>query len=263
MNTNTDFDRIAQTWLEEGPTVIPDRAVQAALDEIHTTRQRRFGAIWRTFDVNTNTLRLATAVVVAVLVVGAAVLFGNKFLPSGGVGGTPSITPTPTGTPVLSMTKTFVSVNNGFAVGYPADWTVEPATSLWWPPTLHHGGGASTDFDYILRAGFPTFRAASAVAPDGVVIDDWIDSYMTTAGDSDCNPRRATLPETTIDGQAGRIRTTCPGEVEATVVVGRRAYLFTLFSDSPDRKAMFDAIAATIDLRPEGAPAATPWPASP
>jgi hypothetical protein len=262
MNTNTDFDRIAQTWLEEGPTVMPDRAVQAALDEIHTTRQRRFGAIWRTFNVNTNTLRLATAVVVAVLVVGAAVLFGNKLLPSGGVGGTPSVAPTSTPTPVLSMTKTFTSVNNGFAVGYPADATVQPATSLWWPPDLR-ARAQSTGFDYILLAGFPTFRAASAVAPDGVVIDDWIDSYMTTAGDSDCNPRRATLPETTIDGQAGRIRTTCPGEVEATVVVGRRAYLFTLFSDSPDRKAMFDAFAATIDLRPEGAPAATPWPASP
>ena len=263
MNTNTDFDRIAQTWLEEGPSVIPDRAVQAALDEIHTTRQRRFGAIWRTFNVNTNRLRLATAVVVAVLVVGAAVLFGNKFLPSGGVGGTPSITPTPTGTPVLSMTKTFVSVNNGYAVGYPADATVQPATSLWWPPMLGHGD-QSTAFDYILLAGFPTFRAASAVAPDGVVIDDWIDSYyMVTADYNTCNPRRSTLPGVTIDGQAGRIRTTCPNEVEATVVVGRRAYMFTLFSTSPDRKAMFDAFAATIDLRPEGAPAATPWPASP
>jgi hypothetical protein len=257
MNTNTDFDRIAQTWLEEGPTVIPDRAVQAALDEIHTTRQRRLRAIWRIFPVNSNTLRLATAAVVAVLVVGAAVLFGNKFVPSGGVGSTPTVAPTP----VLSMTKTFTSVNNGFAVGYPADATVQPATSLWWPPDLR-ARAQSTGFDYILLAGFPTFRAASAVAPDGVVIDDWIDSYMTAVGDfdSDCNPRRATLPETTIDGQAGRIRTTCPGEVEATVVVGRRAYLFTLFSDSPDRKAMFDAFAATIDLRPEGAPAATPPP---
>jgi hypothetical protein len=257
MNTNTDFDRIAQTWLEEGPTVIPDRAVQAALDEIHTTRQRRLRAIWRIFPVNSNTLRLATAAVVAVLVVGAAVLFGNKFVPSGGVGSTPTVAPTP----VLSMTRTVTSVNNGFAVGYPADATVQPATSLWWPPGRHHGGSQSTGFDYILVAGFPTFRAASAVAPDGVVIDDWIDSYMTTEDDGDCNPRRATLPETTIDGQAGRIRTACPRMVEATVVVGRRAYIFTLFSDSPDRKAMFDAFAATIDLRPEGAPAApTPTP---
>jgi hypothetical protein len=174
----------------------------------------------------------------------------------------PSSAPSPTPTPVLSMTKTFTSVNNGYGVGYPADWTVEPATSLWWPPAWAHSDDYS-GFDFIFAPADHHFRAASAVAPEGVVIDDWIDSYMTTAGDNTCNPRRSTLPEITIDGQAGRIRTTCPNEVEATVVVGRRAYMFTLSSesDSPDKQAMFDAFAATIDLRPGGAPAApTPTP---
>jgi hypothetical protein len=174
----------------------------------------------------------------------------------------PSSAPSPTPTPVLSMTKTFTSVNNGYGVGYPADWTVEPATSLWWPPAWAHSDDYS-GFDFIFAPADHHIRAASAVAPEGVVIDDWIDSYMTTAGDNTCNPRRSTLPEITIDGQAGRIRTTCPNEVEATVVVGRRAYMFTLSSesDSPDKQAMFDAFAATIDLRPEGAPAApTPTP---
>jgi hypothetical protein len=172
----------------------------------------------------------------------------------------PSASVGPTPTPVLSMTKTFTSVNNGFAVGYPADWTVEPATSLWWPPAWAHTDDY-TGFDFIFAPADPHFRAASAVAPEGVLIDDWIDSYMTTAGDNTCNPRRSTLPEITIDGQAGRIRTTCPSEVEATVVVGRRAYMFTLSSESPDIRAIFDAFAATIDLRPEGAPVApTPTP---
>ena len=175
----------------------------------------------------------------------------------------PSSAPSPTPTPVLSMTKTFTSVDNGFAVGYPADWTVEPATSLWWPPASAHSDDSS-GFDFIFAPADlfdHHFRAASAVAPEGVVIDDWIDSYMTTAGDNTCNPRRSTLPEITIDGQAGRIRTTCPSEVEATVVMGRRAYMFTLATDSPEIRAMFDVFAATIDLRPEGAPAApTPTP---
>jgi hypothetical protein len=172
----------------------------------------------------------------------------------------PSSAPSPTPTPVLSMTKTFTSVNNGYGVGYPADWTVEPATSLWWPPAWAHSDDYS-GFDFIFAPADHHFRAASAVAPEGVVIDDWIDSYMTTAGDNTCNPRRSTLPEITIDGQAGRIRTTCPNEVEATVEVRRRAYMFTLSSESPDIRAMFDAFAVTIDLRPEGAPAApTPTP---
>jgi len=260
MNTNSDFARIAQTWLDEGPAQMPDRALQAALDEIHTTRQRRFVAVRRTFPVNSNTLRLATAAVVAVLVVAAAVFYLGNFVPSGGVGGRPSITPTPTPTPVLTMTKTFISANNGYAVGYPADWTLKPATSLWWPPAWVHSDDYS-GYDYILLPDLHDFRAASAVAPEGVVIDDWIDSFITTAGDNSCNPKRITLPEFTIDGQAGRIRVTCPNEIEATVVVGRRAYAFVLFSGSPDVRAMFDAFAATIDLRPEGAPAApTPTP---
>ncbi len=45
-----------------------------------------------------------------------------------------------------------------------------------------------------------------------------------------------------------------PAELEATVAVGRRVYLITLFHDGPDRGAVFDALAATIDLRPEDVP---------
>lgn len=272
MNTNSDsdFDGIAQTWLQEGPTAIPDRSLQAALEEVHATRQRRFGAAWRTFHVNTNSLRMATAVVVSVLIVGAAVFYLGNFAPSGTVGGTPSVPPTPTATPVLTMTKTFTSVNNGFAVGYPADWTVQPATLLWWPPDRVQRENYGLD---VISGPCKspcqrpyTFSAGSAVAPEGVVIDDWIDRHITIAGDDICNPPRTTLPEITIDGHAGRVNTTCPRDVEATVVVGRRVYLFTLATDyeRPERQAMFDAFVATIDLRPEGAPAApTPTPSAP
>jgi len=69
----------------------------------------------------------------------------------------------------------------------------------------------------------------------------------------------AASPSTALE--VGRIRDGCEGEVEATVVatvvVGRRVYLFTLFNDEPDRRAVFDAFAETIDLRPEDAPASS------
>ncbi len=54
MNQNADFDRIAQSWLQDGPTEMPDRSLQAALDEVHVTSQRRFGAARRTFNMNGN-----------------------------------------------------------------------------------------------------------------------------------------------------------------------------------------------------------------
>jgi hypothetical protein len=40
--TGHEFDRIAERWLRDGPTEAPDRGLQAALDEVHLTRQRRY-----------------------------------------------------------------------------------------------------------------------------------------------------------------------------------------------------------------------------
>ena len=98
MNGNTDFDRIAQSWLQDGPTAMPDRSLQAALDEVHVTSQRRFGAARRTFDMNGNTSRFAIAAVIGLLIlIGGGIYLGNNG--SGGPGGAPAPTPTPSPNP--------------------------------------------------------------------------------------------------------------------------------------------------------------------
>jgi len=43
MNDN-EFDLAARAWLDEGPNRMSDRAVLSALEQVHTTRQRR--AVW-------------------------------------------------------------------------------------------------------------------------------------------------------------------------------------------------------------------------
>lgn len=94
--TENDFERTARLWLEDGPTVLSDRTLQAALDEIHVTRQRRawWPARW-VFDVNI-TIRFAIGAAAVVLVA----VIGFNLLPSGsGVGGGPAATPTPAPTP--------------------------------------------------------------------------------------------------------------------------------------------------------------------
>ena len=63
---------------------------------------------------------------------------------------------------------------------------------------------------------------------------------MTTVG-------AVSLPETTVDGQAGRIRTACPNEVEATVVPWWRTTLvapdqFLRLPDFRDYAVKVDAI---------------------
>ncbi len=81
MNEN-EFDRTARAWLEDGPTRMSDRAVLSALEEIHTTRQRR--AWWparRATPVNI----FVRAAIAAVLVVGVGLVAINV-LPRGSDG---------------------------------------------------------------------------------------------------------------------------------------------------------------------------------
>jgi hypothetical protein len=93
MSTDRDTTRIVQSWLDEGPTVLPDRVLDAVLDQVPATPQRR--VIWRLarrFSLMNNTLRLGLAVAVVVaLVLGIRVLSG----PSVGANAEPAPTPTP------------------------------------------------------------------------------------------------------------------------------------------------------------------------
>ena len=89
--TVNDFDQTARLWLEDGPTELSDRALQAALDEIHFTRQRRaWWPAWR-FPRVTDAMRIAA-------VVGAVVfaVVGFGLLSVGDGPGEPAATPTPT-----------------------------------------------------------------------------------------------------------------------------------------------------------------------
>ena len=101
-------------------------------------------------------------------------------------------------------------------------------------------------------------RGASTPVPDGVAIDEWFDRLGVGYQPGGCGVRRSEQPEITIDGQPGRIWEECPGQVEASVVAGGRMYLFTLYLEASDVRAVFDAYASPIDLRPEEAASPAP-----
>jgi len=92
--TENDFDRTARLWLQDGPSQLADRVLEAALDEIHATRQRRAWWPARRFPSMGNVMRLAA--LAAALVVAVAGM--NLFLPGGGLG-LPQVSPTPMPTP--------------------------------------------------------------------------------------------------------------------------------------------------------------------
>ena len=166
-----------------------------------------------------------------------------------------------------NLTTTFVSPTHGFSFRYGRGRPI-PATKIWDPviePPVDTRGTYDGPFD-IWETGFAAFfKSASTEIPEGVSIDEWVDEYVTPGG---CGATRSQQAEITIDGQPGRI-SECPktteaavNRIEATVVAGGRLYLFILLSDRGDYRDVFDAFAATIDLRPETAAEAESPPAT-
>ena len=98
MSTDRDTTRIVRSWLEEGATALPDRVLDAVLDQLPATSQRQ--PLWsarRFSDMNTAwKLAIAAAAVVVVAIVGINLLPMN-----GGIvaGPGPSPTPNPTQPP--------------------------------------------------------------------------------------------------------------------------------------------------------------------
>ena len=99
-NDDRSLERVARSWLEEGPTRAPDRPVNTALTRIQTTRQERDLWIpWRFPTMNPITRRAAIAVIGVIAVGGSLYLFGR----GNGIGG-PGATPTaaPTAAPSVA-----------------------------------------------------------------------------------------------------------------------------------------------------------------
>src|SRR5688572_6625639 len=72
MTSERDFDSALDRWMDDGPTIVADRVIAAAMTDVHTTRQR--GARWALLKELFMTMKPATMVlgVVAVIVVGIA-----------------------------------------------------------------------------------------------------------------------------------------------------------------------------------------------
>jgi hypothetical protein len=143
MSTNRDFDRIAGAWLAEGPKELNDRVLDAALDEVHLTHQRRRIAVpWRLPPMNTP-VRLVAVVAIIAVVGYAGLTFLNL---SSDVGARPSPTPSPTLAPTATPGPTpgptlppidttgwvtYESSLYELSIGHPPGWEEIPASRPW------------------------------------------------------------------------------------------------------------------------------------
>ena len=117
MSTTSDFDRLARAWLDEGPTQLSDFALDAALEEIHLTRQRHALRVpwrFRAMPVLSRATAVATVALVAVVGAGGALLIANR-------GTDPASHPSPSPTTAPSATP---------AVVYPAARRLAPAAII-------------------------------------------------------------------------------------------------------------------------------------
>jgi hypothetical protein len=280
MTDDRSFERAARSWLETGPTEAPDRAVDAALLRIQTTRQERDLPIpWRARTM-TMGMRLATAaaavVVVAVVGIlafrpGANGVGSVPTTPSSAAGSStvlsplppsavPSPSTTPSDIPIPAFSATFTSPRHGYEIRYPLGWTVTPATKSW-------SGNDGPDFTSgnmdILQGGH--VRLVVESAPLGSKTpDQWRTDYANRNGLDGvgvCDVLPPDQPRIAVGPVNGYLDgNDCPGDGtvvpgdrfdEALVFTGGRVYLFWIQGEVD--RPWFEAILATVTLDPSRA----------
>jgi len=276
MTTDRDFDRMAAAWMAVGPEELPDRVIDAVVDEIHVTRQRRASrAPWR-FPSMTTPARLAAAAVIGVLLVGGVLFIARPTTQVGGTSEAPSVsgpafvassspatasspaaTAAASSLPIPALTQTYMALRNGYTVKYPQGWTVTPAVAPWERGSGTLWGDPALD---TLHGTDLRFVAASQPQVAGSSPDVWYQQYC--GGGTECDGVPGTWRSTTIDGQPGYVDsdgivanpdTIVPGGrlFDAAIVFEGRGYEFTM--DGNVDRGIFDAFLATIHLTPQSA----------
>jgi hypothetical protein len=271
MSTDRDTTRIVRSWLEEGVTALPDRVLDAVLDQVPTTRQRR--PWWPARRVQRMNTMLKMALAVAAVV--AIALAGINILPkSGGVGGTGTASPSPASTPAPSTTPAptaaqsasptsdlvstagwlaFSSNRYGYDIRYPSYLT--PTQSVrQWSLTVDQKDWLSPANDTF--KGQVGFTAFSVNLPAGTAGDAWIASYYRQFGISSPDPCTHTLVDLgtkAVDGHPvvfyrdSAVGANCGGTT-AFVVVGNRLYVFAI--GLPGWEPTLETLLSTVTFRP-------------
>lgn len=243
MTAPRDIDSVLDSWMSDGPTIVADRVIAAALTEIPTTRQRGAGALRRYFTMTTlrptidspnrRFLPLVAAAALLIAVVGVALI--------------PRLIPVADDGPGLSNGVSFTSERYGYELTLPEGWSTHEVAGAW-------------SYGAVALPGFPgtdQFRAPDTAAdqanlyvwaaetPAGVTLAEFLegwDAQVLTGLDCAAPPSHQS---TTVDGVAARLSTShCTADGAAlnlreTVVVAN-GWVYVMAMDT-DPAQMTDA----------------------
>ena len=220
MSSDPETTRIVRSWLDEGVTELPDRVLDAVLDQVPATAQRR--VTWwpaRRLSTMNTTLKVGLAAVL----VAVAALIGINYLGTSNVGGpgVDSSTPTPEPTPVTTPAPTPVGLlpegphllTDGEALdGMPTlpmtvtipapDWYGEPGDGILVKNDVSDapdGAGMIVFFGDLYVYGDPCDWATTRPEAPASTVDELVAALTAQAS------RDATEPvDVTVDGYAGK-----------------------------------------------------------
>jgi hypothetical protein len=225
VSTDHDVTRIVRSWLEEGTMALPDRVLDAVLDQVPTTPQRR--AWWparRFLQLNTAT-RIAIAAVAAVVLALAGI---GLLLPRPNTARPPvTATPSPTPSRLIGGTRldpgtyslTVLGVVDA-TITVPQGWTAYDAASV-----NKHGGESSitavifwdSDLDVGRVYADPCrWQAGHVDPPVGPTVDDLATALANQPQRGDAIPI-----DVSIDGYRGKmIQLSVPSDIQLSYCDG-------------------------------------------
>jgi hypothetical protein len=255
----SEVELVLDRYLSEGPEQVPDRVLDAALDAIDQTRQRRALRVpWRTYEMSSMfKLVLAGAAVAVVLAVGAFYLLPGQ--PTGSVGG-PSTAPSPPASAPASSTPSpraltdtswwvpYRSARYGYQLRHPSTWEVEPASRDWKMETdridwLTPAADRFIDSDASFQIGV---SAWAVEVPSGTSSAAWIRAYYKDA-DAACGVTGAIVQDITVGGHPGKlyIEDSC-GDAQAFVFLDGTMHVFAVWREG--QADLLEAFLSTVEI---------------
>jgi hypothetical protein len=209
MSTEKDTTRVVRSWLEEGASALPDRVLDAVLDQLPATHQRRAPLHWRSLGA----LRLpvfapaaAALVIAAVMVVTIVPLLGP-----GGPGLSPRPSPSSSSSPEpsldippLTLTHTIQDLPVELTVRSPSEWaTCEINNFERAVCTSDLREGPEVAFQIVDRVPVDPCAPEEGLVELGPTVDDLVEAITGLPGFSP-----SPVTDITLDGYAGKELTT-------------------------------------------------------